>query len=57
MLQSNYASLWIIYINKLKHFTMSNKIKILNSIFIKPLNNNYYITYNNKTQTQEINKI
>jgi hypothetical protein len=36
---------------------MSNKIKILNSIFIKPLNNNYYITYNNKTQTQEINKI
>jgi hypothetical protein len=57
MLQSNYASLWIIYTNKLKHFTMSNKIKNTNSIFIKPLNNNYYITYNNKTHTQEINKI
>ena len=36
---------------------MSNKIKITNSIFIKTLNNNYYITYNNKTHTQEINKI
>jgi len=33
------------------------KIKILNTIYIKPLNNNYYITYNNFTQTQTINFI
>lgn len=52
MLQSNYASLWIIYINN----TM-NKIKILNTIYIKPLNNKYYLTYNNKTFTQQLNKI
>lgn len=33
------------------------KIKILNTIYIKPLNKNYYLTYNNKTQTQTINII
>lgn len=33
------------------------KLKILNTIYIKPLTNNYYITYNNKTQTQTINII
>lgn len=39
------------------NISMKHKIKILNSIFIKPLNNNYYLTYNNLTQTQTINKI
>ena len=33
------------------------KLKILNTTYIKPLNNKYYLTYNNKTQTQTINII
>ena len=47
-----YEFTWIISINKLM-----KKLKILNTIYIKPLTKNYYITYNNFTQKQTINII